>query len=55
MGVVVLAAKFGIAILGSTGIAAGVNWFNKKNFKSTKGGSDYHDSEFESPSRLHRH
>lgn len=52
MGVVVLAAKLGVAILGSTGVVAGLSWFNKKNFKS-KGGSDHHDSEYESP-RLHR-
>lgn len=52
MGVVVLAAKLGLAIIGSTGVATGINWFNKKSFKS-KGGSDHHDIESESP-RLHR-
>jgi hypothetical protein len=52
MGVIVLAAKLGIAIIGSTGVAAGINWFNKKSFKS-KGGSDHHDFESDT-TRLHR-
>ena len=36
MGVIVLAAKLGIAIICTVGISSGLNWFNKKGFK--KGG-----------------
>lgn len=52
MGVVVLATKLGLAVVGSTGIAAGLNWFNKKSFKSSKG-VDHHDFDSDSP-RSHR-
>lgn len=33
MGVVVLGLKCASALAGSIGVAAGVNWFNKKDFK----------------------
>jgi hypothetical protein len=43
-----LASKLAIGLGGAAGVTKGVNWFNKKNFNSSKKAGAFHaDSEHE--------